>query len=240
MKIEIFFCANRYAKTLTSNTLEFTQLAQLFSQPFVSDEKDGSGMFPGHYKYPYRQLQNIDYHNFIILDIDDNNESEKLLNLVRHQNEYLYKFNFIIYSTFSSKSNNLRLRLILEVDINEIDDNSIITIDDYPAATRTVEATLGIISDPSSHKRNSFVYTPRIPPHTEFIFYSNLDAEPFRKTDIKKNGITFQIQRAMILSILSLIAIILFITQRKFQRNSSWQCLAALTLMLNTIRGLKF
>ena len=186
MKIEIFFCANRYAKTLTSNTLEFIQLAQLFSQPFVSDEKDGSGMFPGHYKYPYRQLQNIDYHNFIILDIDDHNESEKLLNLVRHQNEYLYKFNFIIYSTFSSKSNNLRLRLILEVDINEIDDNSIITIDDYPAATRTVEAALGIISDPSSHKRNSFVYTPRIPPHTEFIFYNNLDAEPFRKTDINK------------------------------------------------------
>lgn len=184
MGIEIFFCANRYAKTLTSNNLTFTELAKLFSQPFVSKEKDGSGIFPGHYTQPFRQLQYIDYHNFVILDIDDHQQSEKLLSHVRNQTPYLFDFNFIIYSTFSSKSDKLRLRLILEINTDGIDDTNAILIDDYPAATRTVEAKLGLIVDPASHKRNSFVYSPRIPPTNEYIYYYNLNKNKFTKHDI--------------------------------------------------------
>lgn len=184
MGIEIFFCANRYAKTLTSNNLSFTELAKLFSQPFVAFEKDGPGIFPGHYTQPYRQLQYIDYHNFIILDIDDHEQSEKLLSHIRNQTPYLYNFNFIVYSTFSSKPEKLRLRLILEVDIDSLDENVIISIDDYGAATRTVEYNLGLYVDPASHKRNSFVYSPRIPPSNEYIYYYNLSQNRFTKSDI--------------------------------------------------------
>ncbi len=182
---EYFFCANRYAKTLTANFLSFASLAEYFSKPIIASTKDATGIFPGHYTAPYRELQNIDYHTLLILDIDKHEESEKLINLVRTRDERLYQFNFIIYSTFSSTKTNLRVRLIIEIRADPTSTtNPLISIDDYPAATSTIEQLLGLSADKCSHKRNSFVYTPRIKPDSEYIFISSLIGRPFTYNDI--------------------------------------------------------
>lgn len=181
---EYFFCANRYAKTLTSNNLTFPTLAELFSKPFVALDKDATGIFPGHYVAPYRQIQNIDYHNLIILDIDDHEQSEILLNHIRQSSPYLAQFNYIVYSTFSSAPDKLRLRLIIQINTENIREDTLIGIDEYPAATRTVEAALNLTVDPCSHKRNSFVYTPRIQPGAEYLYSANRSGRAFEKSDI--------------------------------------------------------
>lgn len=184
---EYFFCANRYAKTLTSDFLTFPTLAEYFSKPIIASTKDAIGIFPGHYTAPYRELQNIDYHTLLILDIDNHEESEKLINLVRTHDEKLYQFNFIIYSTFSSTKTNLRVRLIVEIRPDPTSTQPLISIDDYPAATTTLEKLLCLTVDKCSHKRNSFVYTPRIKPDSEYIYVSNLTGRPFTYSDIDQS-----------------------------------------------------
>jgi hypothetical protein len=170
-----FFCANRSSRVLNPQKATFKELIKQFSVPELSQSKDGTGIFPGNYTLPVREMQYIDYHNLVILDIDKHQESQKLLNFLELNP---FEYNYALYSTFSSRDDNLRVRFIVEATSEEIQ------IDDYAAAARTIERDLGVIVDPFSYKRNSFVYTPRIQPSIHYVFRYNLKGRSFGSSDI--------------------------------------------------------
>lgn len=187
-----FFCSNRYSKTLSERNSTFEELARDFKTPKISETKDTSGIFPGFYTSPYRNLEYVTHHNVLLIDVDKTEQSNIILHKVLGKDPVLYKYNFIVYSTFSSTKTNPRFRIVIELDPN-VPSNQQITCDHYGAAIRTMQALLEVEFDPCSQKLNSFCYVPTVRPAEDFFCASNLSGSPFTKEEIHAN--TYVTQR---------------------------------------------
>lgn len=117
-----------------------------------------------------RNDSNLNSRDLIVIDIEDTGKtSEEAVNTIQGR---LQKYKYLLYSSISHKSNNPRLRLILEPSRK-------ILKDEYKATIQHVMALIQLNYDTSSYTWSQAQGLPIEVRGNEYIFVKHLDGNPY-------------------------------------------------------------
>lgn len=110
-KIAVQHYRNLYSNSfLTSKALTFKELVKYLSDVKVSEDKYGNGTYVlGEMKDTHRNDENVLNRHALALDIDDLQTDTSIVQDI----ENMFSFSYILYSTFSHKTDKPRYRLII-------------------------------------------------------------------------------------------------------------------------------
>ena len=146
--------------------------------------KNNTGFIGGKIKGNKRRKENIEYHTMLTLDID---ETERNIKDLRTYIDRLKEeeISFVYHPTFSCRSNNVSLHLIIPLEGEIFKDN------EYKILVRAMFEFLGLEGCKSSEKFNQLMYYPKTAKDFDYETYygeydGNFLSKEFTKELIRK------------------------------------------------------
>lgn len=177
--ITVHHYKNLYSNSfLTSKALTFKELVEYLSDVKVSDDKYGNGTYVlGEMKDTHRNDENVQNRHALAIDIDDLPADTSIVQDI----EDMFSFSYILYSTFSHKTDKPRYRLIIPL-------SKPIEKMYYKPAIKFFEKQLGVKVDEKSFTWSQCMARPvKQSDDADFIF--QYQDSHYIETDTLKSGL---------------------------------------------------